>query len=291
MLLVNIPRNGYCDAEGSVSAVGATPVPANNPLAMHRFVLFVLCSTVVAAGQQVAPRFEVASVKPLKPDSDAGGGGFFPGGRFAVSGATVQELVRLAYGVADYQILNAPGWATTEKYVIDARAGDGAPTRQEVLRMLQSLLADRFKLVVHSDSREMAAYVLEMARLDKSLGNQLRRSTIDCSTAAARERARAALPRGRRACATYMDGSSFLADGVEFTTLTTLMSSSLQAPIDDRTGLKGLFDWELRWSRDLGKEGPSLLVAVEEQFGLRLRPTRAPVSILVIESLERPTPD
>ena len=170
-----------------------------------------------------------------------------------MSGATVQELVRLAYGVADYQILSAPGWATTEKYVIDARAGAGAPTRQEVLRMLQSLQADRFKLVVHSDSREMAAYVLEMARLDMS--------------------------------------SSFLADGVEFTTLTTLLSSSLQAPIDDRTGLKGPFDWELRWSRDPGKDGPSLLAAVEEQLGLKLRSTRAPVSILVIESVERPTPD
>lgn len=88
-----------------------------------------------------------------------------------------------------------------------------------------------------------------------------------------------------------MDGSTFLADGVEFTSLTTLLSLSLRTPIDDRTGLKGLFDWELRWSRDPGNEGPSLLVAVEEQLGLKLRSTRAPVSVVVIESVERPTPD
>ena len=88
-----------------------------------------------------------------------------------------------------------------------------------------------------------------------------------------------------------MDGSTFLADGVEFTSLTTLLSLSLRTPIDDRAGLKGLFDWELRWSRDPGNEGPSLLVAVEEQLGLKLRSTRAPVSVVVIESVERPTPD
>lgn len=208
-----------------------------------------------------------------------------------MSGATVQELVRLAYGVADYQVMNAPGWATTEKYVIDARAGDVTPTRQEVGLMLQSLLADRFKLVVRQDNHEMATYVLEMARPDKSLGNRMRRSTIDCSTTEARERARATLPPGRQPCSTSMDGGSFLADGVEFTTLTGLLSSSLRTPIDDRTGLKGLFDWELRWSRDPGKEGPSLLVAVEEQLGLKLRSSRAPVPVLIIESVERPTPD
>ena len=263
---------------------------------MQRFVLVTLFSAVMAAeGQQVAPRFEVVSVKPMKPGSDSGGGGFFPGGRFAVSGATVQELVRLAYGIADYQVLNAPGWATTERYVIDARApavaGGVTPPRQDVRLMLQSLLEDRFRLVVRSDTREMASYILEMARLDKSLGKQMRRSTIDCSTTEARERARAALPQGRRACATYMDGSSFLADGVEFTTLLTLLSSSLRAPIDDRTGLKGLFDWELRWSQDPGKEGPSLLVAVEEQLGLKLRSARAAVPVVVIESVEHPTPD
>lgn len=62
--------------------------------------------------------------------------------------------------------------------------------------MMQSLLADRFKLVVRRDSREMATYVLEMARQDKSLGSQMRRSTIDCSTTESRERARATLPQG-----------------------------------------------------------------------------------------------
>lgn len=236
-----------------------------------------------------------ASARPEKPGSNSGGGGFFPGGRFATSAATVQELVRLAYGVDDYQVLNAPSWATSEQFVIDARASGGAtgvtPTRQQVRLMLQSLLVDRFKLVVRSDSREMTTYVLEMARQDKSLGNQMRRSTIDCSTTETREKARATLPPGRRPCATYMDGSSFLADGVEFTTLTTLLSSSLRTPIDDRTGLKGLFDWELHWSRDAEKEGPSLLVAVEEQLGLKLRSTRAPVSVMVIDSVERPTPD
>jgi uncharacterized protein (TIGR03435 family) len=148
-------------------------------------IAVALLSTELTA-RQPTPVFVVASVKPMKAGSDSGGGGFFPGGRFSMTGTTVAELVRLAYGVADYQVLDAPSWLTSEKYVIDARArtanGGVDPARADVRLMLQSLLADRFKLVVRRDSREMPVYVLEMVREDKTLGNQLRRSTMDCST-------------------------------------------------------------------------------------------------------------
>ena len=102
----------------------------------------------VLAAQQSMPGFEVASVKPMDPGSDRGGGGVFPGGRFAIAGATVQELIRLAYGIDDYQVLNAPGWMTTERFVVDARArtvdGAAGPSREDVRLMIQSLLAQRF---------------------------------------------------------------------------------------------------------------------------------------------------
>ena len=247
------------------------------------------------AAQQSTPAFEVASVKPLKPGSENGGGGFFPDGRFAVTGTTVRELIRLAYGIADYQLLGGPNWLTTERFAVDARArtvaGGAVPSREDVRLMLQSLLAQRFKLAVTRETRELPMFSLEIARADQTLGKQLRRSTIDCSTAASREHARKTLPPDRQPCATHMASGVLLGNGTAFTTLLSLLSLPLGSPIDNRTGLDGAFDWELRWVTDPAKDGPPLMVAVEEQLGLKLRPTRAPVSVLVIESVDRPTPD
>ena len=259
--------------------------------------LFAVCATHLLA--QSAPQppvtFEVASVKPVA-DPNARGSGGFPPGRFLMSKVTLLTLVRMAYDIPDYRVVNAgPAWIGSEWFSIDAKAPEvaGSPAREaQMLPMIRALLAERFKLVIRRESRELPIFTLVFARADRRLGPQLRRSQIDCSTEG-RTRAAAA---GRLVCGTTMGPTpaglrSFSAEGVPFSQLVKMAAGALARDIKDATGLSGLFDWELMWADRPEVEGPALPIAFQEQLGLKLEPGRGPVEILVIESAEHPTPN
>ena len=214
--------------------------------------------------------------------------------------ATLQTLVRMAYEVPDYRVVNAgASWIDSDLFSVDAKAPqmDGKPaTPAQVTRMLQALLAERFELVIRRETRELPTYTLVFARSDRRIGPQLRRSQIDCSTPDGRTRAIATLAKGHMVCGTTMGPTpaglmSFTADGVLFAQIPALAAAVLKREVRDTTGLSGLFDWEIQWAGEPTIDGPSFLTAADDQLGLKLEPGRGPVEVLVIESATHPTPN
>src|SRR6202521_1408382 len=149
------------------------------------------------------PVFEVASVKVNKSGDNRIGIGFQPGGRFRATNVPLRELVSAAYGTPQplpaFQISGGPKWIESDRFDIVAKAaGDPQPTPNgpppEMFLMLRSLLAERFQLMVHRETKEVPIYTLVMARSDGKLGAQLRPTTTDCAALMNAMRARGGPP-------------------------------------------------------------------------------------------------
>jgi uncharacterized protein (TIGR03435 family) len=246
------------------------------------------------------PAFDAASVKRR---TDPGGGflGRRPGGRFVAEGASLQELIEFAYGLQPYQITGGPGWLSTERWDVNATGAPGTPN--DVLVAVQQLLADRFSLVVHRDTRELQVYALVLARRDGGFGPQLKRSPIDCAALQAEAlRTGVVPPEARGRCMAQGRVGSIQIGGSPLSELVLLLSARLQRMVVDRTALTGPWDVTLTYTPEpsqiargvlapgdqpnVNPDGPSIFTAVQEQLGLKLESTRAPVDVLVIDRAE-----
>jgi len=169
--------------------------------------------------------------------------------------------------------------------------------------MLRAMLADRFKLVVHAETKEQPIYALVLARADGRLGPQMKPSTVDCTPPTTPERGPQTSACGTNTSVSNNSGTlkgtgRLLADIAE-----TLGNFVADRMVIDRTGLTGRFDIELKWTPDNLAAGPaatgtatvpdgaSVFTAIQEQLGLKLEPQRGAVEFLVIDSIEQPTPD
>jgi uncharacterized protein (TIGR03435 family) len=280
------------------------------------FLLAVLTAAASVIAQDARPAFEVASVRPNTSGDGMVRLGIQPGGRFTATNVPLRVLVRNAYQVQDFQIVDAPDWIRSERFDIVAKAESDVPPGPmggppgPMQLMLQSLLAERFKLVLHTDKRELPIYTLVLARSDGRLGNQLRASTVDCAALIRDARARGGPPPApgeRPMCGIRIGPGRLGAGGVPLENFSAALSPFVQRVVVDRTGLTGNYDIDLSWTPDqmpqggpppgapplppIDPNGPSLFTAVQEQLGLKLDSTRGPVDVLVIDSIQRPTPD
>ena len=253
---------------------------------------------------QDAPRlrFEVASVKPNK---SAETGGFIQrmrGGTFNVGNQTMLQLIRFAYGIQGYQLVGAPGWFRTERFDIVAKtsaeippAAPGQPSPEAL--MLRSLLEDRFQLAARRETRQIPIYALVVARSDGRLGPHIRRPANDYCAQRAKEAEKAPPPPmgtgpvcGIRGNSQQLTAGAFPLGG-----FTNFLASETDRVVIDRTGLTGVWDFELKWSPPNAPspdpDHPSIFTALEEQLGLRLEPTTGPVEVLVIDRVEALIPD
>lgn len=277
-----------------------------------------------AAQSPAGPAFEVASVKPSNPDVPGPRGGGMPvGGRFNASNLTLRELVLRAYELFDSQLDGGPDWQRSRRFDIQAKAEDPVAGMTAMLPMLKTLLADRFKLKVHTERREMPIYALVVARDDGQLGPNITRSTADCSNAEqelAETSAKAGpgavlglLQKGQGLPCAIMPvparaaGMTMRANGVSMARLAGFLTPFTGRIVQDRTGLSSLYDWEMTFDRGRGprvaeqpgsnlppdpaQSPPSVMIALQEQLGLKLESTRGPVEILVIDSAALPEPD
>ena len=270
-------------------------------------------------------RFEVASVKPNKTPVTLISANTEPGGRFVAAQQSLRDLIALAYHVRDAQIVAGPSWIETDRFDVTAKAVRELPpfdTTGEIgplERMLQSLLADRFGLVVHRETRELPIYALVSARSDRRLGERLRPSTTNCAAIFA-ERTRQGQSSGpvmtgdRPACGIVVSPSSIRIGGGPLAQLTMVLTRMTDRYVVDQTGLMGNFDVDLQWTpqgfrrfRPPGTDvppaappipvpqpdpnGATLETAIQEQLGLKLDPQRGPVPVLVIDRVSQPTPD
>ena len=274
-----------------------------------RFSFFVLPFLVPALSAQAPSpdfdklQFEVASVKANNSGSPNSNMELHPGGRITGTNVVLAGLIRTVFSPQPYQIVNAPDWIETARFDIEAKADREYSAREdapapELLAMLRNLLADRFKLVAHREMREMPAYALLKARADGALGLQMRQSTVDCEAEAARAFAakRGGAPPGQKPivrCRISTNAGRIVGTGTTISELMRRLSAPLGRAVVDRTGLSGSFDLELQWSPDQTADaaGPSLFTAIQEQLGLKLESQRAPVEVLVIDRIERLTPD
>jgi uncharacterized protein (TIGR03435 family) len=257
-------------------------------------------------------RFEVGSVKPNTPkagDPVKVMQRLLPGGAFQGFNVTLGSVIRLAYGLQDFQVAGAPEWVNRDRFDIEARGPQGA-VESEVPRRLQSLLAERFALKAHRETRDHPIYALVLARADRSLGPRLRQSQVD------REKVREAMAAARREnrplprveCGLTTD-RTFGFCGMTIEELAGFLPEFTGRMVVDRTGLTGAFDLEFRFdARSIPGAGagggfpiqpagpadpdaPSIFTALQEQLGLKLEAQTGPVDVLVIDHVERPQPN
>jgi uncharacterized protein (TIGR03435 family) len=244
---------------------------------------------IAFAQQKERPSFEVASVKPGDPNERRVSILMTPGGRFTTTNASLKMLIGFAYDVRNHQISGGPNWLDSEKYNIEAKPDNtvtiapgpaGAP---QIRLMTQSLLADRFKLTLHRETKEEPVYELLVAKG----GPKLKEAT---------ETAKGA-QQGLRTGRGEINGMA-----APLSLLAQMLSQQLGRSVIDKTGLTAKYDFTLTWTPELGQfpggdrpdappppdpNGPSLFTAVQEELGLRLESTKGPVEILVIDHAEK----
>jgi uncharacterized protein (TIGR03435 family) len=235
------------------------------------------------------PVFEVASIKP----SNSGRPGrlfLITGRQFLTFNTTLSSLITFAYGVHPKQITAGPDWLDKYKYDLLAETGgEGQPNDEQWKIMLQKLLADRFQLAFHLDNEQLPVYAIVVAKD----GPKLTESQGDSS----------GLP------SLFFKGLGNLPAGNatmgDFAGL--LQSAVLDKPVVDHTGLQGRYDFTLKWTPDefqlaaLGGVKPSvsdnpdappdLYTAIQQQLGLSLESTKAPVDVMIIDRVEKPSPN
>lgn len=197
------------------------------------------------------------------------------------------RLVRVAYQVPNFQIVGSPGWFESERYDIQARA-TGAVAIDQLQRMIQEMLAERFGLRVLRDRRAVDGYEL---RVERSGSTGLAASARPCAVAQADQpRVTGNLPPCFRAIA-----GEVTARGVTMAMAAQQLQGYVGQPVVDATGLAGTYDFDLRWNSELGRpetarggDAPSLFTAVREQLGLRLVAAKPTVDVLIIAAAHRP---
>ncbi len=262
----------------------------------------VRLALLAQGGQAERPAFEVASIKRNTSGDENFGFNVRPGGLMAALNVTGRQIVRFAYSMQNSSVEGGPDWLDTEHYDITAKAAEAA-TPEQMLLMLRTLLADRFKLVMHMDARDTPIFNLVRARNDGRLGPQLRPTSVDCGAIrAAQARGAATLTAndGRPVCGGRARAGIITAGAVTMEQLARNLSGLAGRAIVDRTGLEGHYDFDLKYVPDAQltapaggapAELPSLFVALEEQLGLKLEAGRAPVDVVVIDSIARPVED
>ena len=294
---------------------------------MPSLFTFVIGATLLGIGAvaqtpQPAPQVDVVSVKPNASNTPP-----YPsinvqqGGRLTATNVSVRYLLMDAYDITlPYELEGNPGWLDTERFDILAKAdreitspprtapvgATRVPPRPHHL-LLRQILADRFKLMVHRETRELPVYALVLAREDKRLGPKLRPATADCVAM------RASAPPGSTpppplndpaVCGMRMTPGRWAIGDMPLDMLASMLVGNLQRLILDRTGLEGRFVMDLSFTAQVtprpvdaanpaasADAAPDIFTALQEQLGLKLESTRATREVLVIDRVERPGPD
>jgi uncharacterized protein (TIGR03435 family) len=250
--------------------------------------------------------YEVASIKLDQSDHSSAMTNNPPDG-FVATNASLLGLIQNAFGVLNFQILAAPDWLSSERYVIDAKMDavtadalqklgreDRILARQQ---MLQALLADRFKLTIHRETRELPVYLLVVAKN----GSKLQQAKPGDTYASGATGRGGAMGPGMSTSSSRFS-SSITAHGIPISALIPSLARPLGRPVLDRTGLTGNFDFTLKFATDRpgpddtlngqpmpNSDLPFLFEAIQQQLGLKLESGKGPVEVIVIDHVDRPS--
>jgi uncharacterized protein (TIGR03435 family) len=246
---------------------------ARRILILRLLVAVTIASCAPAAAAQSPAAFEAVSIHRNRYGGDASTD--VTRGRLTMTNASLRTLIRSAYDIQNFQFGGGPAWLDSDTYDIAATTGDGADISHDRYRvLLKTLLAERFKLKVHWETRQNNVYALVIGKN----GSKLTADTDPNKQA------------GLNTNKTDREGR-MEATNVPVSYLSNRLSNQLSHPVIDKTGLLGNYDWTLVWDPDPGVDStsPSLFTAVQEQLGLKLDPQKGPVETLVIDSVEKPS--
>jgi bla regulator protein blaR1 len=253
-----------------------------------------------------APAFDVISIKR---NNDPNGPAMFAlpvGGRLRLVNQTTRMLINSSYRIQDYQIIGGPDWLRTERYDVDAIVeARPLPPLPEFLARIRTLLADRFRLVMHAETRELPIYRLVRARADGRLGPKIRPTTCKPPDPTNPNSAANTGVGGGGTCGNRVGRFSMTIGGNTMAGFANQLGrlAVIGRPVVNATNLTDTFDWELTWTDPLtvndealagpdraalAPEAVSIFTALEEQLGLKLESARGPVEVLVIDSVEHP---
>jgi len=239
----------------------------------------------MAAGAIAGPVFDVASIKPSDPAARRMSLDSLSGGRLTARSVSLSWLVQFAYHLESYQISGGPGWMLTSRYDVTARVADSTAGEDKVRQMAQALLADRFALKVHIESRELPVYKLVNVRQGKDLHKVAACAAPECPVF------------------DMSIGGQLTAYGVTMEDFAHVLTDLTSRPVRNQTALAGQYDFHLSWTPDdatpgaIGPRGSpapdqtlaSVFTALTEQFGLKLQSDKGPVDIYVIDHAEKPS--
>jgi uncharacterized protein (TIGR03435 family) len=267
-------------------------------------VILAMASVRAQKPEQTTPAFEVASIKPSTSVERLSGIQRQPGGRVTITNMTLRTLITFAYQITGYQLVGGPSWADRDGFDILARMngnptwatpGSGLPDAAQVA--MQSLLADRFKLKIHREMRELDVYGLVLAKPDTP-GPALTPSTNDCKALADQARQGKTPPArpagaGPTPCSILGGVGRISFDGFGMPQVANMLIGQAGRIVVDRTGLSGNWQFVLTFAPEGATDAnaPSFFTALQEQLGLKLESTKQPVDVLVIDQVERPTLD
>lgn len=235
---------------------------------------------------------------------------------FSGSGLTLQVLMQRAFGVEDNQLVGLPNWAGSEQYVVDAKVDPSETdafsklspqdSQAAMERMMQAMLAERFGLVFHRETRQLPVYALVVAKNGPKLHEAKPGDTYPNGMQA---------PNGRPGAGLVRIGmGDFTAQGVPLSTLASALSNRTGRKVIDKTGLTGQYDISLKWTPEEGEgpmfrgpgggppggagpaqrppddaSAPPLFTALQEQLGLKLESEKGPVEVVVVDRVQKPT--
>jgi uncharacterized protein (TIGR03435 family) len=203
-------------------------------------------------------------------------------------------LIELAYNVRDFQIQNLPSWGTSEKYEVIAKARDNA-TFEQMRPMLRSLLADRFQLALHRETRELPIYRLTIAKGGLRIVGAKEGSCITLDPDHPQPPPDPGKPHAPFCGGVVRMRNSIEAGAISMPKLSEILSDEVRRTVTDNTGFAEAFNLHLEFAPDLSANGPetqagdSIFTALQNQMGLRLEATKGPVEVLEIDRAERPS--
>ena len=291
--MLQLTYEGRISADGTTITGTVTQDGKPNPLVLERATAATAWTIpeppkrIPAMPADAKPVFDVVTVK-LSDPNQKGMGFTLRGGHMLTINTTLQDILEFAYGVQEKQLVGLPDWATKDKFDIDGKPDiEGLPSIKQSGNMLQHLLADRFGMKVHEDKKDMSAYVLSAAK-----------GGVKIKPSGAKPDATPGL--GFRGLGVLVVNDATL---TEFADL--MAQAVLDRPVVDQTGLEGRFSFVLKWTPDESQfhgqlaqmpkpaetadPPPALYTAITEQLGLKLDAGKAPVRVIVIDHIEKPS--
>jgi uncharacterized protein (TIGR03435 family) len=283
-------------------------------LALPALVIVAPMMLAAQAGQGLtSATFDVVSIKRNVSGETSWSLNPRPTGQFTVTNAPMAALVQAAFLVQDHQLDGLPDWTRTERYDMTARLDPAIAGRNQPAGFdptwslaLRAALMERARLSVRRQTMQKPVYALVRARRDGSLGPSIKPAQFDCD--ALREKAIAAARTGgpspypqlapdQIACGTRSSGGRIIYGGNTLDEFRAILSRSVGRAVLDRTNLTGRWDFVLTYAPESQvrsgepTNAPDLFTALVEQLGLKLESTTGPVEMLIVERIERPTPD